>query len=100
MSKINSETDIISPWIQNIISSNLSWDCPIDRYIKHSVDRILNNDEEHAKLMNKADRLFSKQSKNEKDLKKWIITHEEYIAKKENIIQKLDKIRSMLESWI
>jgi hypothetical protein len=34
------------------------------------VDRILNNDEEHAKLMNKADRLFSKQSKNEKDLKK------------------------------
>jgi hypothetical protein len=50
--------------------------------------------------MNKADRLFSKQSKNEKDLKKWIITHEEYIAKKENIIQKLDKIRSMLESWI
>lgn len=100
---MNSRDDAMPSWLQAVITTNLSWNRPIDKYIQDRISDILQEEEHHVKinkLTEQTERLVARQSKNKKHLRKWRITEDQYRVERESIIQELEQIRSQLGSLV
>ena len=83
----------VSPWIQDIISSNLSWNRPFDWYVNNRISAVLKEQETQDNLMKDAARLLLEGTQDKHNYENWLINKKEYEEKIRILTQKLELIK-------